>query len=154
MTSQRPTANDGERVQLRNEREAIQALEQRVLQAVADAGYSEAARFAVRLALEEAIVNAFRHGHRGLEKDTPIDVSWRLEGGRTTITVRDRGPGFKPEAVPDPTLDENLECPTGRGLMLMRAYMTEVRHNDAGNEVTMVFDRGAEEAKRAGDDNG
>ncbi len=151
MTSQGPTPSKGERAELRNEREAILALEHQVLEAVADAGYSEAARFAVRLALEEAVVNAFRHGHRGLASDTPIHVSWKVDGGRTTIVVRDQGRGFEPQAVPDPTLDENLECPTGRGLMLIRAYMTEVRHNAAGNEVTMVFDRATEEAKRASD---
>lgn len=148
MTSQRPNPGSGERVQLRNERAAIQSLEHRVLDAVAEAGYTEAARFAVRLALEEAVVNAFRHGHKSLPPDATIDVSWKVEGGRTTIAVRDQGPGFDPGGVPDPTLDENLECPTGRGLMLMRAYMTEVRHNERGNEVTMVFDRGAEEAKK------
>ena len=149
MTSQAPTPGRTQRIELRNDRSAIESLERRVLEAVEDAGYPEASRFAVRLALEEAVVNAFRHGHRQLPEDTPIDVSWEVTPDRATIIVRDRGSGFEPGCVPDPTLDENLECPTGRGLMLMRAYMTEVRHNKAGNEVTMIYDRGAEERKRA-----
>lgn len=136
-------------MELRNDRGAIEALERRVLGAVEEEGFPEASRFAVRLALEEAVVNAFRHGHRGLPEDTPIDVAWEVDSDRAVIVVRDRGRGFEPEGVPDPTLDENLECPTGRGLMLMRAYMTEVRHNPTGNEVTMVYDRKVEERKRA-----
>ncbi len=151
MTSKAPTPSGHERVELRNDRSAIESLERRVLEAVERAGYPEASRFAVRLALEEAVVNAFRHGHRGLPEQTPIDVSWEVTPDRAVITVRDRGAGFEPGGVPDPTLDENLECPTGRGLMLMRAYMTEIRHNKTGNEVTMVYDRGAEERKRAGE---
>ena len=49
------------------------------------------------------------------------------------------GPGFDPSTVPDPTLDQNLEIPSGRGLMLMRAYMTAVTFNPAGNRVTMRY---------------
>ncbi len=54
------------------------------------------------------------------------------------IWVKDEGAGFNPKTVPDPTLDENLNKPHGRGLMLMRAYMDEVGFNEAGNEVRMV----------------
>ena len=53
----------------------------------------------------------------------------------------DKGPGFKPEAVPDPTLDENLTIPTGRGLLLMRAYMAKVEYVGRGNRVEMVYQR-------------
>ena len=52
--------------------------------------------------------------------------------------VEDEGPGFKPEEVPDPLALENLERSSGRGLFLMRSYMTWVRHNERGNEVTMI----------------
>jgi serine/threonine-protein kinase RsbW len=55
------------------------------------------------------------------------------------VKIQDSGPGFDPKAVPDPTLDANLELPSGRGLMLMRAYMTKVTFNSKGNQVTMVY---------------
>jgi serine/threonine-protein kinase RsbW len=55
-----------------------------------------------------------------------------------SITITDEGKGFKPECVPDPTADENLERPCGRGIMLMRAYMDEVRYNPCGNQVFML----------------
>lgn len=57
------------------------------------------------------------------------------------IGIEDKGPGFTVEDVPDPTLDENLTIPSGRGLMLIRSYMTEVRHNPSGNRVEMVYRR-------------
>lgn len=51
--------------------------------------------------------------------------------------ISDEGPGFDPNDVPDPTDIENLERPCGRGLMLMRHYMTEVNYNSTGNSVRM-----------------
>ena len=92
-----------------------------------------------RLALEEGISNAFRHGHRGLTGETPIRLRFRVGPDELHVVITDRGPGFDPGTVPDPTLEQNLEVPSGRGLMLMRAYMTSVTHNAAGNEVTLVY---------------
>ena len=57
------------------------------------------------------------------------------------VRVKDEGPGFKPCQVPDPTTPENLEKPSGRGLLLIRTFMTTVSHNDAGNEITMIKKR-------------
>ena len=51
------------------------------------------------------------------------------------------GHGFDPEAVPDPTAPENLELPCGRGLMLMRSFMSRVEFNGRGNQVTMEKER-------------
>ncbi|MBL0921345.1 MAG: ATP-binding protein [Phycisphaerales bacterium] len=132
---------------LRNTREDIESAEANALKAAERFGFPPASLFALRLALEEAMTNAFRHGHQTIP-DEPIDLQWRIEPGIAQFTIEDRGPGFTPEDVPDPTLDENLERPSGRGIMLMRAYMTEVRFNERGNRVTMVYDQAAEEAKR------
>lgn len=149
MSSGTPQSRPPERLaeRLHNSRDQIEAIENRVLDGVAERGYPEAARFAIRLALEEAITNAFRHGHRDIP-DTPIEFSCELRDDVVRIGIRDAGPGFDPGDVPDPTLEENLERPTGRGIMLIRAFMTDVRFNKAGNEVTMVYDRAAEDAKR------
>lgn len=124
-----------------NDRDAIDAFETRLLAAIDRFGYPKASRFAIRLAAEEAVMNAFNHGHKGLPASTPVHVSYEVSPDRVVITVEDQGPGFTPAEVADPTLDENLEVPTGRGLMLMRAYATEVRHNATGNRVEMVYTR-------------
>jgi serine/threonine-protein kinase RsbW len=53
------------------------------------------------------------------------------------LRVTDEGNGFTLQHVPDCTADENLECPGGRGLALMKAYMTHIEYNARGNSVTM-----------------
>lgn len=111
-----------------------------ILGAVARHGYPEASKFAVRLAVEEALSNAFHHGHRELAS-TPVRLEYRIDAQRVVITVEDQGPGFDPGTVPDPTLDENLERPSGRGLMLIRAFMTRVTFNARGNLITMEYER-------------
>ena len=55
--------------------------------------------------------------------------------------VRDEGRGFRRKSLPDPTADENLQRAGGRGLMLMRSYMTKVRYNRVGNEVWLLKTR-------------
>ncbi len=126
-----------------NHRAQIDQVEQAVLGALERHQYPEAARFAVRLALEEALVNAFQHGHRGLSADVPVTVEFRVDDQEVRISVEDRGPGFKPDAVPDCTCEENLELPSGRGLMLIRSFMAEVSHDLDGRRVTMVYKRPA-----------
>ena len=61
--------------------------------------------------------------------------------GAQPIVVDDHGPGFDPDNIPDCTLPENIEKACGRGVMLMRAYMTSVEFNDKGNKVTLVYER-------------
>lgn len=100
-------------------------------------GYSEVTVFAVRLAVEEALNNAIRHGNR-LDPEKKAELVYEVTDECVDIRVSDEGPGFDFHQVPDPTLDENLDKPTGRGLMLMRAYMDVVEYNDKGNELHMV----------------
>ena len=57
------------------------------------------------------------------------------------VSIRDEGDGFDPSKLPDPTDPENLDRPCGRGVMLMRAFMDDVRYNATGNEVTLVRKR-------------
>lgn len=112
--------------------------EARLLESVERAGYAPASVFAIRLAFEEAMINAFKHGGGG---NDGVDLEVSVTPERVEISVDDHGPGFDPDEVPDPLAEENLELPSGRGLMLMRQYMTEVTHNDRGNRVTMVYRR-------------
>ncbi len=128
-------------LRLHNDRGEISAAENRLLEALDKFAYAKASRFAVRLAVEEALTNAFRHGHRRLPRETPVTLDVTVGPEEVKISVEDQGPGFTPEAVPDPTLDENLDKPAGRGLMLMRAYMASIDYNAKGNRVTLVYRR-------------
>lgn len=127
-------------VLLHNRREEIEQAETGLLAAMERCKYPEAAHFAIRLALEEAIVNAFRHGHKD-KPGAPVRLEYRVEQERIFLAVEDQGPGFNPDAVPDPTSDDRLEIPTGRGLLLMRAYMARVEYVGRGNRVEMDYER-------------
>ncbi len=122
-----------------HERTQIDAFVQEVLEHMGHHHFTESSRFAVRLALEEAVSNAFRHGHKGMPASTPVHVRSRVDDDELAVTIVDQGPGFRPQDVPDPTLDENLERTSGRGLMLIRSYMTSVSFSKKGNELTMTY---------------
>lgn len=129
-----------------NTREDMTSAEAAVLDALARHGYDHASRFAVRLALEEGLVNAFLHGHRGLPANTSLTVRFMVDPSKVVISIADQGAGFNPTSIPDPTLDENLELPSGRGLMLIRAYMNGgVHHENGGSTMVMKFLKNAGE---------
>ncbi len=97
--------------------------------------------FAVKLALEEALTNAVRHGNCG-DPSKKITVRYAVNEVKAVIIIRDEGAGFSPEEVPDPTAPERIPLPSGRGIMLMRTYMDEVCYRDEGREVYFVKRRG------------
>lgn len=119
---------------------AVRETEREVLGLLRDQGYDDDQVFAVRLAFEEALVNAMKHGN-GFDPNLSVHVAYRVTPERVEIRVADEGGGFTPGTVPDPTQDENLERPCGRGIMLMRCYMDEVSFSPRGNEVSMVKHR-------------
>ena len=99
--------------------------------------------FSMRLAIEEAIVNAIKHGNKR-DVNKKVHVAWSVSRDRVAVAVEDEGPGFKLDEVPDCTADENLDKPSGRGIMLMRNFLSSIEYNEKGNRVTLVKERDAE----------
>ncbi|MGO9114386.1 MAG: response regulator [Thermoguttaceae bacterium] len=123
---------------------------------------NHADRVRLGVGLGEALANAMFHGNLELSsslrevdadayhslaetrrrespyQDRRIEIEVRLARAAAVFTIRDEGPGFNPAALPDPTDPANLEKVTGRGILLMQAFMDQVDFNDRGNEVTMV----------------
>jgi CheY-like chemotaxis protein/anti-sigma regulatory factor (Ser/Thr protein kinase) len=117
----------------------------------------------VSVALREAVLNAMEHGNLELDsamrendgagyhklgderrqtkpyRDRRVTVRIRQTPKEAVYTIRDDGPGFDPSNLPDPLDPANLERASGRGLLLIRTFMTSVRHNDMGNEITLVL---------------
>lgn len=93
--------------------------------------------FAIRLSMDEALANAIRHGNKK-DETKKINLRYSIDPERVDIYITDEGDGFDPEKVPDPTTQENLEIPNGRGIMLMRAYMNKVEYNKKGNILHIV----------------
>ena len=110
-----------------------------VCQAIESHGHAEVVVFAVRLALEEALANAIRHGHQG-DESMQLGVEAAVDAECIDLIVCDEGRGFDPHCVPDPTRDENLMIASGRGLALMRAFMSDVHIDPPGNRIVMRYD--------------
>ncbi len=122
----------------------------------------------IGIALEEALLNAFYHGNLECSskmrdedcesyaalaiqrcgespyRERRIHITVSLSRDEANWVIRDEGPGFDPKSLPDPTDPEYLERPHGRGLMLMRTFMSEVTYNAKGNEVRMTKRRKVE----------
>jgi CheY-like chemotaxis protein len=122
----------------------------------------ETGRIRLAVALEEALLNALYHGNLEISSDLresdirayyaladerrhsepyrgrTVQVEATLSRDNAVYVIRDEGPGFDPSSLPDPTDPANLERVSGRGLLLIRTFMDEVRHNAKGNEITMI----------------
>jgi len=116
-----------------------------ILHAMAQRGYGEAEILAVRLALDEAAANAIKHGNRA-NPAKQVRIDFDISDHRVLLQVEDEGDGFEPDDVPDPTMATNRNTPSGRGVYLMRRFMTWVRFNSLGNRVTMCRLREAKPA--------
>jgi len=89
-------------------------------------GIDENAAFGIDMAVREAVTNAVLHGnHQDITKFVELTV--QSSPGSLEIRVHDEGPGFDPDAVPDPTKAENLLKTSGRGIFFMRSFMDKVQ---------------------------
>ena len=107
-----------------------------LLRQLETAGWSRRDIFAVHLAMEESLVNAIRHGNR-LDPAKRVSIQCRMALDLVRIEITDEGPGFDPNAIPDPTLPERLDVPGGRGLLLMRTFMSRVEFHDCGRRILL-----------------
>jgi serine/threonine-protein kinase RsbW len=93
--------------------------------------------FAVHLTLEEAFLNAVKHGNK-MDPTKKVKVDYSVDEDKVEISITDEGQGFQPDDVADPRFGPGLYQPGGRGLLLMNSYMDMVRYNEQGNSVYMV----------------
>ncbi len=125
-------------------------------------GSDETALVRITMAIREAVLNAMHHGNLELSSalregdereyhrltreravqapyaDRRVSVRATDAPDSSTYVIRDEGQGFDPSKLPDPLDPQNMEKISGRGLLLIRTFMDEVRFNDRGNEITMV----------------
>ena len=108
-----------------------------VLEQLEKNGWGDKDIFGVHMAMEEAVMNAIKHGNKR-DPSKSVRVQITLTGSQFYACVTDQGEGFDPQSVPDPTLDENLEKACGRGLMLMTNFVDVVKYNELGNSVELT----------------
>lgn len=130
-------------------------------------GMDEAARVQLGVALHEGLLNAMYHGnlevsselrkagetaflaaaqqrrHSWPHRDRRVHVKATLTPLEAVFVIRDEGPGFNPEAIPDPTAPDNLSKASGRGILLMRSFVDDMYYSATGNELTLVKRRPA-----------
>jgi serine/threonine-protein kinase RsbW len=92
----------------------------------------------IMVAALEAVNNAITHGNKANPQKL-VDVEIEFDDDEIRITVSDEGEGFKPDRIPDPTLPENIEELSGRGVFLMKKLADSIKFNEKGNSVTMSF---------------
>lgn len=124
--------------------------------------FPESERIRIGVALEEALLNAFYHGNLEVSSklreddydeyyslaklrcsqspyaNRKITVHCKFDPDAVSVTITDEGQGFDPSLLPDPRDPENLERPSGRGLLLMKTFLDEVAYNAKGNQVRML----------------
>ena len=120
--------------------ESVDVAEERILAEAAQAGFDEDEQHHIGMSVRECMVNAVVHGNRyNARKKVHVGVS-RL-ADRFEITIADEGEGFDMNKLPDPLAEENLLRHSGRGLLLMQAFMDEFEirpRPPQGTEVRMV----------------
>ncbi|GIV59556.1 ATP-binding protein [Rhodocaloribacter litoris] len=94
--------------------------------------------YRVVLLTSEAFTNAIEHGNR-LDPDKKVTVELSAEPDRIEVWVEDQGPGFDREDVVDPLQKENLLEDSGRGLFLIEQLADEVRYEQSGRRIGMIF---------------
>jgi len=115
---------------------AVEAMCRELLQDVRCQGFSDDELFGIHLAMEEAFLNAVKHGNKE-DASKRVQVKCVIGPEEFDISIADEGEGFDPQGVPDPRSEENLYRSSGRGVLLMRAYMDSVEYNKQGNCVRM-----------------
>jgi len=124
--------------------------------------FDQIERVRMGVALEEALVNALYHGNLEIKselleedhdkyyalveercqvapyKDRSIKVEVHVTREHASFTICDQGPGFNPANLPDPTEEVNLDKISGRGVLLMRTFVDELKYSERGNIVTMI----------------
>ena len=89
------------------------------------------------IALDEAFVNAVKHGNKN-DSAKLVRITADLSSREARFTIEDEGDGFNPSEIPDPLDPANLFRTSGRGVLLIYNIMDEVEYNERGNRLTMV----------------
>jgi serine/threonine-protein kinase RsbW len=120
--------------------DSVDVAEAAVLRTAEELGFEEDDLHQIGMAVRESMVNAVVHGNR-YNARKKVHLTVLKAHDRLTIVIGDEGEGFDLESLPDPLAEENLLKQSGRGLLLIQAFVDEFvvrRREPAGTEVRMV----------------
>ena len=101
-------------------------------------GVQEDAFGNVLIAVSEAVNNAIQHGNKN-NPEAKVEIKVANQDDTFCIQVKDQGPGFSYQDLPDPTAPENLLKDSGRGVFLMKNLADEVEFQNTGSTVNLYF---------------
>jgi serine/threonine-protein kinase RsbW len=113
------------RLEIASRIDLLETVQTVLLQIAGMLGFDDDAVHYMSVAVRESVVNAIKHGNRQ-DESKRVGVEFTLHPKALEIQVRDEGPGFDPEAVPNPVAPENLLKADGRGIFFMRSFMDQV----------------------------
>ncbi|PYT00130.1 MAG: hypothetical protein DMF63_09180 [Acidobacteria bacterium] len=92
------------------------------------------------VALDEAFVNAVKHGNK-FDAKKLVRIIAEVSSAEARFTIEDEGEGFDVNSIPDPLDPSNLFKTSGRGVLFIYNIMDEVKYNERGNRLTMIKKR-------------
>jgi len=126
------------KLKISSDLENLRVVEKAIDEITASSEISHTCYGKILVTVLEAVNNAIAHGNK-FSPDKFVNISLKCNGKKLTVVIKDQGPGFSPEEVPDPTSSENIEKVNGRGVFLMTKLADEFKFNKKGNSVTLVF---------------
>lgn len=133
----KPVTEETVKLKLPSRVESINEATDAVMDAARRLGFADDALFGIEMAVRESVTNAVLHGNRE-DESKPVEVGFHGTDAGAVLTVRDRGEGFDPSGVADPTAEENLLKTSGRGILFMRTFMDEVTWEPVPEGGTLV----------------
>lgn len=128
------------KIKIRSEIKNLRIVEKIVDDISAEMGIDSNYYGKIMVSTMEAVNNAIIHGNKS-DINKEVEIEFEYKGMDLKVSVEDEGNGFNYNEIPDPTLPENIEKLTGRGVFLMRKLADEVRFNEKGNKVTLIFNK-------------
>ena len=122
----------------------LNSVQDEVLARMEELKYLPRDQYSVLLGLLESVVNAFKHGNK-MQPEKSVIIDAAISADHAWFRIQDEGDGFDVEAVPDPTLPENVQKAHGRGIFMMRAFLDRVTYYGSGNIVTICKYRSRDE---------
>ena len=126
--------------QLKSELESLIQVEQIVEDLRLNYSIPEELYGNILVAVTEATNNAIKHGNK-LDSSKNVFLAFENSELEFQFTIKDEGLGFNPDTIPDPTLEENITKPDGRGIFIIKNLSDNLEFNDEGREIRMTFKR-------------
>jgi serine/threonine-protein kinase RsbW len=126
-------------VTIQNDLDHVYEFESAILDKVEEAGYDENARFALRLALDEALINAYKHGNR-TDPTRKVYIRYEINPDGVEVEIEDEGDGFPVDSLSDPRVGDSIHKTSGRGIFLIRSFMSTLEFSPRGNVIRFTYD--------------